>query len=157
LNPGASPSLTWPPEIDIFEFFNWQGRSTSAAATSNIQDNGDPSAYGSALSYDITGGSGDYNGISSGDYGAAMHVYGMEWLPNDASENVKIYVDGVHTRSYTYKWIVSNTATIIVNNQIGINWATPPGPVTGGSDGMTTTSVNNMAMNIDYIRVYEGL
>jgi len=44
---GTFSELPWPPEIDIFEFFNWQGRNQTRVMTGNVQTHGKPERFGS--------------------------------------------------------------------------------------------------------------
>ncbi len=45
---GKFSELPWPPEIDIFEFFNWQGRPQTRVMTGYVQTHGKPERYGNA-------------------------------------------------------------------------------------------------------------
>jgi hypothetical protein len=132
-------ALPWPPEIDIFEFFNWQGRPHTTVMTGNIQTSGHPEKYGTP--HDIWT---DFkkNEYAPGiDFAADFHVFAVDWV-----ENQPIWLlDGKPIKQTYYEWHAP-PAHILITNQIGIAWA-----------DMTDMKADESQWDytIDYIRVWQ--
>ena len=120
LNPGVEQaggkfsSTPWPPEIDIFEFFDWQGRDRPRLMTSHIQTAGKPERYGnphdtfSLFQHDT------YN--PNVDFSAAYHTFGLDWQKDEPAW----IVDGKKVKQTHYVWSAP-PAHILITNQIGMN------------------------------------
>lgn len=101
----------WPPEIDIYEFFDsatlkspyfsshWKGVTTDQEYVTNPY------------------------GTPSGDYTEAWHTYGMLWTP----DSVQSFVDGVPGPTYTGKAVPHEAMYLIMQMAIGKGYATPAG------------------------------
>jgi hypothetical protein len=101
----------WPPEIDIFEFFDsaqskvpyfsshWKSETTTHEGTTNIY--GDP----------------------AGDYTDDWHTYGMLWT----EDSVQSFVDGRPGPIYTGKAVPHEAMYLIIQAAIGIGYPTPDG------------------------------
>ncbi len=147
LNPGVDngagqvSATPWPPEIDIFEFYVWQGRSAPRQLEANIQVNGHPEAYGNP--HDIFSRLRDGRYDPGIDFSAAFHVFALDW-----EENRPIWlVDGQRIKQTVYEWHAP-PAHILVTNQIGMTL--------GGVDltGMQATEAN-WDYTVDYLRVWQ--
>lgn len=146
LNPGVEAPLgvfspaPWPPEIDIFEFFVWQGRSTPHLLQTNVQTAGHPASFGNPTDiFNHAGPRGYDPGI---DFSADFHVFALDWQPGAP----RWLVDGVPIRQTRYRWIAP-PAHILVTNQIGM---TLPGvDLSGMQPGCA-----DWDYDIDYIRVF---
>ena len=57
---GMIGATTWPPEIDIFELFVWQGRDRPRTMEMHVQTGGHPERYGSPHDLDSSSGHGGY-------------------------------------------------------------------------------------------------
>ncbi len=145
LNPGVQESahsfsaLPWPPEIDIFEFFNWQGRPKTTFMTSNIQTNGVPAKYGMPHDIFTKFKNGEY--APGPDFSEDFHVFALDWV-----EDEPVWLlDGVPIKKTYYEWHAP-PAHILVGNQLGIAFA-----------DMSKMTANEDDWNyvIDYIRVWE--
>ena len=150
LNPGVeTPSGTfsatpWPPEIDIFEFYVWQGRDRPRALEGAVQVAGHPEAYGNPHDIMSLMHNGRYQpGV---DFSADFHVFGLDWVPN-----APIWVvDGRKIKQTVYDWGDAPPAHILVTNQIGMNLK--------GVDltGMTANEAD-WDYTVDYLRVWQRL
>lgn len=101
----------WPPEIDIYEFFDsatlkypyfsshWKGTTTDQEYVTNTY------------------------GTPSGDYTEAWHTYGMLWTP----DSVQSFVDGIPGPTYTGKAVPHEAMYLIMQMAIGKGYATPAG------------------------------
>ena len=153
LNPGVQfpdgkfGPLGWPPEIDIFEFFNWKGRPTSRIFESNIQTNGKPEKFGNPKSlFKSEKWAENYpnKGFDTGvDCSKDFHVWGLDWRKD---EPIWLF-DGVPIKQAHYVW-AGPPAHVLVTNQIGI--VLPSTSI----EGMTADE-KNWDFVIDYIRVWE--
>ena len=122
LNPGVETAdghigpTPWPPEIDIFEFYVWQGRDTPRIMESNTQDNGEPAKYGGEhdLFTEFKNGKLD-TGV---DYSKGYHTFALDWV----KDRPIWMVDGKKVKQTTYGW-PGPPAHILVTNQIGFSLA----------------------------------
>lgn len=101
----------WPPEIDIYEFFDsandkipyfsshWKVPNADQEYTSNIY--GNPSA----------------------NYTEDWHTYGMLWTPT----SVQVFIDGLPGPTYTGSAVPHEDMYLIIQAAIGRNYNTPDG------------------------------
>ena len=146
LNPGVETldghfsDLPWPPEIDIFEFFVYQGRDRPRLMEGNVQVDHKPVRYGDPHEISSQFGRHGYNpGI---DFSAGFHVFALDWV-----EDKPIWVvDGKRVKQTVYHW-PGPPAHVLVTNQIGI--------ILPGVD-LTGMVVNerNWDYVIDYLRIW---
>ncbi len=120
LNPGVErpggkfSSTPWPPEIDIFEFFDWQGRDRPRLMTSHIQTAGKPERYGNPHDTFSLYRHDDYDpGV---DFSAAYHTFALDWQKDEPAW----IVDGKKVKQTHYVWSAP-PAHILITNQIGTN------------------------------------
>ncbi len=147
LNPGVEypdgtfSALPWPPEIDIFEFYVWQGRTRPTIMECNVQVNGKPQDYGNPHDTFSLFEHGRYDpGI---DFSADFHVFALDWqagLPT-------WILDGKRIKQTAYRWNAP-PAHILVTNQIGMTLK--------GVDltGMRADE-SNWDYTLDYLRVWQ--
>ena len=112
--PGGRFSATpWPPEIDIFEFFQWQGRDHPRFMESHVQTAGDPAKYGDPTDlFSLYGRHGYDPGI---DFSAGFHTFGLDW-----QQDAPVWLlDGQRIKQTRYVWNAP-PAHILVTNQIGM-------------------------------------
>lgn len=149
LNPGVQypngtfSKLGWPPEIDIFEFFNWQGREKTKELAVNIQVNNQPEKFGNP--YTIFSALNKDNEYLPGmDFSEDFHVFALDW-----HKDRPIWIlDGHPIKQVYYEWGDAAPAHILITNQLGIEFA---------KDAMKqmTADESNWNYEIDYIRVWE--
>lgn len=120
LNPGVQypdgkfSELPWPPEIDIFEFFNWQGRPETRVMTGYIQTHGKPERYGNPKDLWTKFKKNEY--IPGFDFSADFHVFTLDW---QKSQPIWL-LDGEPIKQTYYEWNVAVPAHILVTNQLGM-------------------------------------
>jgi len=146
LNPGVEypdghfSATPWPPEIDIFEFFVWQGRTAPRLMESHIQTAGRPQDFGDPHDiFTLYGPHGYDPGI---DFSRDYHVFGLDWQ-NDAPVWL---LDGKRIKQTKYQWRAP-PAHILVTNQIGM---TLPGVDLAGM----RAAPENWDYCVDYVRVF---
>jgi hypothetical protein len=148
LNPGVQrdntfSELPWPPEIDIFEFFNWQGRAETRVMTGYVQTAGKPEKYGHPHDLHSDFERGEYR--PGCDFGREFHTFALDWRPD-----APIWLlDGKTIKQTHYEWHAP-PAHILVTNQIGM---TLPGVDVKGMKADET----QWDYVIDYIRVFRRL
>lgn len=106
------------PEIDIFEFFNWDGRPETRILTGNIQTFGGPAAYGNPHDIFTTFKNVGYEKhLELGfDCSKEFHVFALDWV-----ENKPVWLlDGRPIKQTYYEWH-GPPAHIVVANSIGMN------------------------------------
>jgi beta-glucanase (GH16 family) len=137
---GTFSELPWPPEIDIFEFFNWQGRPKTKVLTANIQTNKQPEKFGNPYTiFSALNKEGDY--IPGMDFGEEFHVFALDW-----QENRPVWIlDGHPIKQAYYEWN-GPPAHILVTNQLGISF---------GDIKEMKVDESNWNYVIDYIRVWK--
>jgi len=147
LNPGVQypdgsfSELPWPPEIDIFEFFNWQGRPETRVMTGYIQTHGHPERYGNPKDIWTKFKKNEY--IPGFDFSAGFHVFSLDW-----QKDQPIWLlDGEPIKQTHYVWSVGVPAHILVTNQLGM--------ILKGVD-VSDMKADESQWNyvIDYIRVW---
>jgi hypothetical protein len=136
---GTFSALPWPPEIDIFEFFNWQGRPRTKIMTGNIQVNHHPENFGKPHDIWTAFKKGEY--APGVDFSDDFHVFALDWR---GDEPVWL-LDGKGIKQTHYEWRAP-PAHILVTNQIGIAYA-----------DMTGMKADEAQWDyvIDYIRVWQ--
>ena len=147
LNPGVQypdgkfSALPWPPEIDIFEFFNWQGRPETRVLTGFIQTHGAPERYGNPKDLWTKFKKNEY--IPGFDFAADFHVFSLDW---EKSKPIWL-LDGEPIKQTYYEWNVAVPAHILITNQFGI--------ILKGTD-MSQMKIDESKWNyvIDYVRVW---
>ncbi|MDO9002137.1 MAG: glycoside hydrolase family 16 protein [Aquabacterium sp.] len=146
LNSDASDTgrLSWPPEIDIFEFVNNGVEDTTRMLHSGISASAlYPSAYlyaDPAFDKMWTFWAAPFH------FHEGWHTVGAEWTP----ESVTLYIDGMKIYTRTHSWTYSDGALagpahIILNLAIGGQWA--------GRHGIDNTAFPQ-ALQIDWVRAY---
>jgi hypothetical protein len=149
LNPGVEypdghfSDLPWPPEIDIFEFFVWQGRDRPRYMEAHVQTNGRPQDFGNP--HDLFTRLGP-NGYDPGvDFSADFHVFALDWV----MDKPIWIVDGYSVKQTTYEWHAP-PAHILVTNQLGMSL---PGANLRGMQDLDA----GWDYTIDYLRVWRRL
>jgi len=138
---GTFSALPWPPELDIFEFFNWKWRPHTTTMTGNFQTNHHPENFGNPHDIWTLFTKGEY--APGPDFSADFHVFALDWR-----ENEPIWVvDGKPVKQTHYEWHAP-PAHILVTNQVGIAFA-----------DMTGMSADESQWDyvIDYIRVWQEI
>ncbi len=137
---GTFSELPWPPEIDIFEFFNWQGRDRTRVMTGNVQSNGKPEKFGGPHDVWTKFTKGEY--VPGYDFSADFHVFALDWRQDEPIW----LLDGQAIKQTHYEWH-GPPAHLLITNQIGMTLA--------GADlkGMKADEAQWNYI-IDYIRVW---
>lgn len=140
----ADGKLTWPPEIDIFEFVN-NGKDDTPFMVHSAVDNNNPGNTYTYTHPKFHLRFQDY--ISPIDLTDDWHVWGLMWLP----DSVSLYYDGERIYTKTYKWVNKTggqgaPAHILLNLAIGGQWA--------GRYGIDDEAFPQ-SFDIDYVRVYQ--
>ena len=137
---GSFSELLWPPEIDIFEFFVWQGRTRPQVLTGYVQPGDNPARYGNPEDISTRFTRGEYQpGI---DFSESWNVFALDWR-----KDRPIWVlNGTPIKQTRYVW-PGPPAHILVTNQIGIamQGTNMAGMVVGGDD---------WDYSIDYLRIF---
>jgi len=149
LNPGVEgrdgslSALPWPPEIDIFEFFVWQGRTRPRLMESHVQTAGRPQNFGDP--HDLFTKYGR-DGFDPGfDFSADWHVFALDW-----QEDKPVWLlDGQAIKQTVYRWSAP-PAHILITNQIGM--ALPGTDMNG-----ITAGGGDWDYSLDYLRVFRRL
>ena len=120
LNPGVEypdghfSATPWPPEIDVFEFFVWQGRDRPRIMTAHLQDAGRPQDFGNPRVLTGKFERGEYDpGI---DFSADYHVFALDWQ----EDRPTWLLDGQVVQQSVYAWRAP-PAHVLVTNQIGMS------------------------------------
>ncbi len=149
LNPGVEypngsfSQLPWPPEIDIFEFFVWQGRARPLVMTGYVQENGDPARYDNPKDLFTRFHKGEYQpGI---DFSDSWNVFALDWK----EDNPIWLLNGEQIKETHYRW-AAPPAHILITNQIGMT-------LSGVSLAGMKDGGNDWDYAIDYLRVFKRL
>ena len=133
--------VAWPPEIDIFEFFNWQGRNQTRVMTGNVQSSGKPEKFGHPHDLWTKFVKGEYTpGV---DFSADFHVFALDWRKDEPIW----LLDGVPIKQTHYEWR-GPPAHLLITNQIGMTF--PGANLTG-----MKTDESQWNYVIDYIRIWQ--
>ncbi|WP_077036414.1 family 16 glycosylhydrolase [Pelomonas sp. KK5] len=142
---GADGRLSWPPEIDIFEFVN-NGQNdkvnqlhlaaNTPKGTTPVWLHTDP---GFKPVHQIW--------VASFDFDKGWHTIGLEWMP----DRITFYVDGLNVMSRKHSWTyedgsVGAPAHILLNLAIGGQWA--------GRFGIDDAAFPQ-SLDIDWVRAYQ--
>ena len=128
------------PEIDIFEFFNWDGRPQTRILTGNIQTFGHPEAYGNPHDIFTTFKKGELD--LGFDASKDFHVFALDWV-----ENKPIWLlDGKPIKQTYYEWH-GPPAHLVVANSIGMN-------LPGVKQTQMVPDEKQWDYTIDYIRIW---
>ena len=146
LNPGIEypdghfSATPWPPEIDIFEFFDWQGRPTPRIMTAHLQDAGRPQDFGNPAVLMSKFAGGEYDpGI---DFSAGYHVFALDW-----QKDTPVWLlDGQVVQRSHYVWRAP-PAHILITNQIGMS-------LQGTNMAGMTDQGAGWDYCVDYLRVF---
>jgi beta-glucanase (GH16 family) len=143
----ASGALSWPPEIDIFEFVNNGVEDRANMLHSGVVPlPGVPTPYSyldPAFNTDWTFYSAPFN------FDEGWHTVGAEWTPTE----VTVYVDGtkLYTRGYAWNFpdgTPAGPAHILLNLAVGGSWA--------GRHGIDDAALPQ-SLQIDWVRAYSKL
>jgi hypothetical protein len=132
--------LPWPPEIDIFEFFNWHGRNQTRVMTGYVQSHNKPDAYDFPHDLWTKFVKGEY--VPGFDFAAAFHVFALDWRPDEPIW----LLDGVPIKQTHYKWN-GPPAHLLITDQIGMSLA-------GADIGAMKADESQWNYVIDYIRIW---
>lgn len=143
----ASGDLSWPPEIDIFEFVN-----NGVEDRLNMLHSGVVPLPGvpSTLSYVDPAFNTEWNFYSAPfNFDEDWHTVGAEWTPTE----VTMFIDGkkIYTRSYLWNFTdgtPAGPAHILLNLAVGGAWA--------GRHGIDDAALPQ-SLQIDWVRVYRKL
>ncbi len=137
---GTFSATPWPPEIDIFEFMNWQNRPRTLVMTGNVQVGGHPEKYGQPHDLFTVFKHSEYTpGV---DFSKDFHVFALDWR-----ENEPVWLlDGREVKQTHYEWRAP-AAHILVTNQLGMTFPNVDLHEMIGGD-------HDWDYSIDYIRVW---
>lgn len=145
LNP---QDLSWPPEIDILEFFNISatGGDYSPYTSWHFVHPADSQPAPTYAAPDtVIGWTGTKAGYRPGyNFGDDFHLYAVEWTTSE----VKFYIDNIHILTRPYLWKHNNgsdggPAHILLNLAMG------------DQGGAVDESVLPQVMEIDYVHAYK--
>jgi len=133
-------ALPWPPEIDIFEFFNWQGRNQTRVMTGYVQSHNKPEAFGFPHDLWTKFVKGEY--APGFDFSGGFHVFALDWRQDEPIW----LLDGVPIKQTHYQWN-GPPAHLLITNQIGM---TLPGA------NVTAMKADESQWDyvIDYVRIW---
>jgi hypothetical protein len=148
LNPGVQypdgkfSELPWPPEIDIFEFFNWQGRPKTRVMTGYVQWHKNKERYGPPKDIFTKFKNNEY--IPGFDFSEDFHVFSLDWV----KDKPIWLLDGEPIKQTYYLWTKPVPAHILVTNQLGM--------ILKGVD-VSDMKADESQWNyvVDYIRVWK--
>ena len=146
LNPDydADGKVSWPPEIDIFEFVN-NGKDDTVKMVHSASDGDDKDGHLTYTDLHFNTHWSDY--VSDTDLTTDWHVWGLMWLP----DSFTVYMDGIKLYSKAYHWVRKDgtpapPAHILLNLALGGQWA--------GRYGIDNDAFPQ-ALGVDYVRVYQ--
>jgi beta-glucanase (GH16 family) len=116
----------WPPEHDIFEFFDSATAPYPVSALHRYADDEDGQAYTSL----------PMTGTYGGDYTDSWHTYSMYWDPHQ----VRMFVDRVPGALFTDQLEIPDEAMYPIIQLATYKGSTPPAGTT---------------MQVDYVRIYQ--
>lgn len=148
LNPDVGPDgvLSWPPEIDIFEFVNNGVEDTATMLHSGIV-NRNPATPITLISSSPKWNEQFKYYRTPFDLTDAFHTIGLEWTPGLA----RLFVDGVHVYARKCPWARDSgapgpNAHVILNFALGGPWA--------GRHGVDTTALSS-SLDVQFVRVWQ--
>jgi beta-glucanase (GH16 family) len=136
--------LTWPPEVDIFEFVN-NGKDDRSNMLHMALGSAIPAGHFSYVDHSFSTSNNDY--FAPFAFGDGWHTIGAEWTP----ESVTTYVDGLKVFTKEFQWVYKDgtpagPAHVILNLAIGGHWA--------GRYGIDDSAFPQ-ALQVDWVRVYQ--
>lgn len=140
-----SPPSKALSEIDVFEFFNWDGRPQTRIITCNVQTFGKAAAHGNPHDiFTLLKDAGYERHLDVGvDCSKDFHVFALDWV-----ENKPIWLlDGKPIKQTCYEW-QGPAAHVTVVNSIGMN-------LPGVKQTQMVADEKRWDYAIDYIRVWE--
>lgn len=149
LNPGVQRAdgtfteLPWPPEIDIFEFFNWAGRRRTRVLFTNVHTNGRDAEFGPPRDVFSLFQGGEY--VPGIDFSDSWNVFALDWRPDLPTW----LLNGRMIRQTRYLWRAP-PAHVLVTNAIGMNLPNVDLTGMGAPD-------DDWDYAVDYIRVWRRL
>jgi lysophospholipase L1-like esterase/beta-glucanase (GH16 family) len=139
-----SPPSKALSEIDIFEFFNWDGRPQTRIITCNVQTFGKAEAHGNPHDiFTLLENAGYERHLDVGfDCSKDFHVFALDWV-----ENKPIWLlDGKPIKQTYYQW-QGPPAHIVVANYIGMN-------LPGVKQTQMVADEKQWDYVVDYLRVW---
>ena len=138
--------LSWPPEIDVFEFVNNGVEDRINMLHSNVVKQ-TPTTTSNLLYADPAFSATSTAYYAPFNFNEGWHTVGLEWLP----DKVTVYVDGLKLYTRTYQWVYADgtlaaPAHIMLNLAIGGSWA--------GRYGIDDSAFPQ-ALQIDWVRAYK--
>jgi beta-glucanase (GH16 family) len=148
LNPdvGTDGVLSWPPEIDMFEFVNNGKEDTANMLHSGIVCR-NPAYPVTLISAQPTWNEQYGYWRAPFDLTDSFHTIGYEWTPGLA----RLFVDGRHIYARKCPWVRDDgapgpNAHVILNFALGGSWA--------GRHGVDTTALNS-SFDVAFVRVWQ--
>jgi hypothetical protein len=148
LNPdvGTDGVLSWPPEIDMFEFVNNGKEDTANMLHSGIVCR-NPAYPVTLISAQPTWNEQYGYWRAPFDFTDSFHTIGYEWTPGLA----RLFVDGKHIYARKCPWVRDDgspgpNAHVILNFALGGSWA--------GRHGVDTTALSS-SFDIAFVRVWQ--
>jgi beta-glucanase (GH16 family) len=137
--------LSWPPEIDIFEFVNNGVEDKLDMLHSNVVTTTGVTAPLTYADPAFNTTWADY--IAPYNFNEGWHTIGLEWTPT----SVTMYIDGkkIYARNYVWNYAdgtAGGPAHILLNLAIGGSWA--------GRHGIDDSAFPQ-ALQIDWVRAYQ--
>jgi hypothetical protein len=134
-------------EIDIFEFFNWDGRPETRIIVCNTHPWGGKEAHGNPHDLFTTLTNAGYERHLDLGYDCSkdFHVFALNWV----KDNPIWLVDGKPLKQTHYQWVEPG-AHVVVANTIGIEFAAKKGQLTE-----MKADEKQWDYVIDYIRVWQ--
>jgi hypothetical protein len=120
LNPGVQypdgkfSELPWPPEIDIFEFFNWHGRPKTRVMTGYVQWAKNKERYGPPKDLWTKFKNNEY--IPGFDFSEDFHVFSLDWV----KDKPIWLLDGEPIKQTYYVWATPLPAHVLVTSSLGM-------------------------------------
>lgn len=138
--------LSWPPEIDVFEFVNNGVEDRLNMLHSNVVKQ-TPTTTSALLYADPAFSATSTAYYAPFNFNEGWHTVGLQWDP----DKVTVYVDGLKLYTRTYQWVyadgtLAGPAHIMLNLAIGGSWA--------GRYGIDDSAFPQ-ALQIDWVRAYK--
>jgi len=148
----ADGSLSWPPEIDIFEFvINSDSMDVCCEHPNMWHTNAvDDGPQNNTTLYSDPNFDDEWAFMwESFNLPDAYHVFGLLW--DDVNNTISTYIDGNLIVQRTYNWVYDDStnapyAHVLLNLAIGGSWA--------GLNGIDYSAFPKV-LEVDYVRVYQ--
>ncbi len=146
LNPGVEKpdgsfsATPWPPEIDIFEFYVWQGRTQPRILEAAVHPAADTDGFGRPHDLSTIMQNGRYEPGYS--FSQDFHVFALDWV----LDRPIWLLDGRPIKQMAFRWN-GPPAHVLITNQLGMNLR--------GVDltGMQAIP-SNWDFTLDYLRIW---